>query len=144
MINAFSIKGSDVYVAGYQITTINNTLFWKNNVAVTYPVASNEVIRIVGLQVVENDVYTIGAISFDRKSIAIFSKNNTATTVVNSSGATSTSVNDITIVDGVTFICGSESTTSFTKAKIWINDKETILSDGTKPEVALGIFVIKK
>lgn len=143
MCKAMGIKGNDIYVAGYEITDIPNTLFWKNNTALTYPIETGMHIHITDLELLDNDIYTVGSITGNRMSTATYWKNSAATTLINTSG-TSSGANDITIVDDVSFICGVEvSENTKSKAKIWINNKETLLSDGTKAEVALGIFVVK-
>ena len=143
MCNAIGIKGNDVYVAGYIHSDIQNTIFWKNNTAVTYPIEKDKYITITDLELLDNDIYTVGAISGDRKSSALCWKNSSATTLASTEDVSS-SANDITIIDNVTFICGEEfSESTKSKAKIWINNKETFLSDGKNDETALGLFVVK-
>lgn len=142
--NTIAVQGDNVYAAGYQNTDIRNTVFWKNNTAVTASVENGKGIYISGLQVYKNDVYTVGTISGNRIGSAVCWKNNVATTLANTPGTTSSSADDIIIIDGINFICGSEfSESTKSKAKIWINEKEILLSDGTNPENTTGIFVVK-
>lgn len=140
MLNAIGVQGDNIYVAGYEITDIRNTIFWKNNTPVKYSIENGKSVYVKDLQLNNNDVYAVGAITGNRISSAVYWKNNVATPLINSPGSTSSNADDITIIDDVFFICGSENS----KAKIWINNEEILLIDGTNSERALGIFVVKK
>lgn len=140
MLNTIDVKGDNVYVAGYEDTDVRNTVFWKNNTPVKYSIENGKYLYINDLQLYDNDVYSVGTISANRISSAVYWKNNVATTLKTSPGSTSNNADDITIVDDIFFICGSENS----KAKIWINNEEKFLSDGTNSERASGIFVVKK
>jgi hypothetical protein len=139
---AIYASGNDVYVSGFETTTIGGLLaiYWKNGVPVFLSTDSVQTSVANAVFVAGTDVYVAGWQNIGNYSRAILWKNGMADTLTSgntSSSATSVSVsgNDV-YVAGFTWMAGGSYIATY-----WKNGAPVNLSDGTQSAIAYSISV---
>ena len=135
-------SGSDVYVSGFQSTTIGNPLaiYWKNGSPLFLSTDSLQGSMANAVVVSGTDVYIAGWQNIGNYSRAILWKNGIADTLTSgntSSAATSLFVNGNDVyVAGYTWMIGGHYIATY-----WKNGVPVSLSDGTQNAIAYSISV---
>jgi len=109
VVNAFTVSGSDVYFAGYDINENNNrtACYWRNGSRINHTAIPNiHNPSVIAIFVSGSDVYTAGMGSYWK---------NTTRTIL------SGSVSDITVSGSDVYVSGHEFNGSFHVACYWKN-----------------------
>lgn len=127
------VSGDDVYVAGFRYDNDGYIAkMWKNGIATELTGAGAVTSWISKVCVFNGNVYLAGRVGNN----ASLWKNNEPINLGNDR-----SIYDISIKDGDIYLSGVNSEGGTYKAAIWKNEIETLLTDGSVPCDANGIFV---
>jgi IPT/TIG domain len=140
------VSGSDIYLAGNQVSSTNSyPEYWKNG----NPIIINDSLgTATAITVSGNDVYVAGTLNgrfpFPFGSMAVYWKNGTEVKLTN--GIFNSSASCIAVSGNDVYVTGVEvsnlSGTNVNQAKIWKNGVATNLSDGTTVANVTSIVVV--